>query len=1004
MKRHYKPAFAAFIQKAFTSIALIIASATFASAQNCHTNTINISTGIDPATGAALPGGSPDPAWKVIDRSPDLNIAVPSLGPTPTPAVVNTNTWNIQSAPPPNNSIPSEWITFYNPTTWYTPDSGGVYWFTLEREFVLCDSTTLIINPLDWARDNYISDFRIVLKPSAIVHTLAPDDPPVTIPSSWTNWSSITGISLLSMPPGTYAIQVTVHDFPSPNPNPHGFHLRGTLSSTNNAFLKPGYTSCDCTDSTVGCHLADPGSGYTVIDASSTIISSSQVWGSKVFVTGGNLIVEGNNTILDATNSDVVFDECSGLEIRNGALLRANNSVFRPCIINNAWLGVNIKTDGNIVEECTFKNALVALELTDTGTAKIHNNLFLNDNKGIRIEGVYNYPYAITGNRFVIDRDTPVFSTCDSNYYYRNLIGIESINSSHLENISQNSFVSSNINNPNTPPYSTYRGIYLENSYANITANTFTNMYRSIDVVANTGVCDIENNKMEVNEQTYGSDAQIAVSNGYAPVTIFNNEISDLANNLSYSHYAFAAIYAESQQYLNVRNNTIKGFDDGISLDYVNNSIVAENNIIDSRYMGIYNAYCYNLNINCNEIDLDFDNYYPGTNYGIYAHAIDNSSTIHSNCILDTRTAMEFYYWSPLSLPVIRNNFLFNYEDAGISCFGYSGSTIGSPTEKGLNTFYRNFNSAIDVYSDALAIDIYDNYNATNNVNVISHGGNYHSTASCAKQTDLSQYVADPKLVCNNYDSLLYPLYLLSDGSMGIHANSDYKIQGNVLTAINAINAVAGSGRQEEIQKAYNSYRGMGTLSDNEKLMVDYTYARATGNITGAAAVLQSFNPSGNNEKIWAVTEKIKLDRLKGITVSKAELQSLAQQFTKDDKWINLLQGILVSNNLAPDLYFRHPDITTHILDRPVASANRNIQVYPNPATDQLNVKFDLLEGGIHEMVVTDIVGTTVLKSHLEFDKGIITLDISSLSAGVYIVSIPNYLGNKQVAKFIKNK
>jgi hypothetical protein len=166
--------------------------------------------------------------------------------------------------------------------------------------------------------------------------------------------------------------------------------------------------------------------------------------------------------------------------------------------------------------------------------------------------------------------------------------------------------------------------------------------------------------------------------------------------------------------------------------------------------------------------------------------------------------------------------------------------------------------------------------------------------------------------------------------------------------------------------------------------------------------VLNNFTPANNDEKIWAVTEKIKLDRLKGKIVAKSDLQQLQQMFTKDDNWINVLMGILVANNLAPDLYFRQPKIVSRVLPQPNEMVSSSLKIYPNPAKDQLNIQFEQAEGSMQEIVVTDIVGVTVLKYKLEFDKGTVTLDISRLSPGTYLISIPNFLGNKQISKFTK--
>ncbi len=83
------------------------------------------------------------------------------------------------------------------------------------------------------------------------------------------------------------------------------------------------------------------------------------------------------------------------------------------------------------------------------------------------------------------------------------------------------------------------------------------------------------------------------------------------------------------------------------------------------------------------------------------------------------------------------------------------------------------------------------------------------------------------------------------------------------------------------------------------------------------------------------------------------------------------------------------------------------IDIYPNPATDILNIKFtDLshyaIENRNFNIVIIDVLGRTQLSKALtkdEIDNG---LPISNLTTGLYSIFISNNNGFNQSLKFVK--
>jgi polyhydroxybutyrate depolymerase len=72
------------------------------------------------------------------------------------------------------------------------------------------------------------------------------------------------------------------------------------------------------------------------------------------------------------------------------------------------------------------------------------------------------------------------------------------------------------------------------------------------------------------------------------------------------------------------------------------------------------------------------------------------------------------------------------------------------------------------------------------------------------------------------------------------------------------------------------------------------------------------------------------------------------------------------------------------------------INVYPNPAKNQINIDLDNMYDEIHEIKIYDIVGKEITKSNLK------TIDITNLQSGIYQISVTIKSGKSINSKFIK--
>jgi hypothetical protein len=69
---------------------------------------------------------------------------------------------------------------------------------------------------------------------------------------------------------------------------------------------------------------------------------------------------------------------------------------------------------------------------------------------------------------------------------------------------------------------------------------------------------------------------------------------------------------------------------------------------------------------------------------------------------------------------------------------------------------------------------------------------------------------------------------------------------------------------------------------------------------------------------------------------------------------------------------------------------NFEFSMRPNPASDFVNIQ--LVEGGIHQLILSDISGKQLMKMNA---SGSVKMDVSSLPSGVYLVEITGSTSRK---------
>jgi len=744
----------------------------------------------------------------------------------------------------------------------------------------------------------------------------------------------------------------------------------------------------------------DPGFVHILND---TIFYSDVVWDNKYYIDDG-VMVTMDGAMFDITNVDVVFGECAGIEFVNGGYLRANNSVFRPCDIDKSWRGLRFDSPGkfdNIVNESTFKNAEVALYFKGGSDAVVSNGLFSNCNYGIRVEGNNNFNHPISGNRFVTEDFFPDFA-CDTAYWFVNnssTYGIYSEYSRFIDQVSHNEFI-----NAKGSSFPVTFGVYQLYSGGVFSENTFTDIGTAGYFGSQMFYTGFENNEIEANLQTLTNFGSVYVISCNGPVVdIANNEITN-----NYSQWVgFLAIYAANSTNISIVNNEIEGFFFGIvDIGSINHQIT-KNVITNSQVAGIYvmeqaNSKGY---ITCNSIKMKD---YNGS-FGIMAYNMSSMSEVSSNCITDCYTSMNFSGWGGTKiLPLIRNNFLYNYSYVGINVQGHTGN-IGTVTDPGLNTLWSNKNTAVDINS-SLPITVADNFGMFNisfpSVQITSNNP-YHSTASCGHQifNMPSQGNLNINYNCDN-PSRKSGLMTGAGGNFYLEPGYQETLKSSP-TPFEDANMLMASVENADLM-LLNEIIRVTDLTPNQEALLMYDFYYRNGDYHNARASMGMFAPLTRDEQDYKTLSVYGLDAIAygWDGFSEGDIETMKMIAAEESIYANLAISLL--NNVSG--YRDHtteevvlPDVMWTDNIKRVETDGSYLNIYPNPVTNTAYIEFIDNSDGNSKIEVFDIRGKLVNDIDISIISGGIEMDVQQLRGGIYFVTITNpESGYIQKGKLVK--
>ncbi|MBE0639921.1 MAG: T9SS type A sorting domain-containing protein [Bacteroidales bacterium] len=737
------------------------------------------------------------------------------------------------------------------------------------------------------------------------------------------------------------------------------------------------------------------------------LITSNTVWDDKYFIADGVMVTVDNGALLDITNVDVVFGECAGIEFVNGGYLRANNSVFRPCDMDKTWKGLRFD-DGvlftdiiNMVNECTFKNAEVALYFLKDADALISNNLFSNCNIGIRVEDNRTFNHPISGNRFVTETFYPEFKTACNYPFTASLVsyGIYSTRSDFRQSVSHNEFINGFVSG-NVVTY----GVHQLFGSGTFSYSTFTDLHYAVALSSQSGYTSIQANRMESKVKGY-------------PINIFqcSGPVIEVHENTLINNYHLytvsAGIYTNRSARLSISGNEINGFYYGIQALSIKNSQVTNNIIQQSLNTGIYFAEAKNSAsfITCNEISMQN----LSSTTGIYGVNMSANSEVSSNCVNDCRVSMDFRTASsnPTPLPKIRNNFLYNYNLAGINVQGHTGN-IGLPsTDPGMNTLWSNQNAAVDINkSSAPPITVADNFGMFNisfpNVQITSNNP-YHSTASCAQQifNMPSQGNLNINFTCDNYNKIIAMMmgfegsYLLAQDYL-----AQFKSSPDPYLDANTIMASIASLDEPMLEMLISEV----DLSVNEKSLLRYEYYLRKGNIAKAKLHLQSFIPQDNDQVEFKTLLMLNLDTAElGWEAILPETVEMLKAIA-DSENVNANLAIYMLNNTSTyrDYLFETVSLENVVLGDQIVQlegAESYLNIYPNPAISSVVIEAFNANAESSKIEIFDMNGRLVHDYTINFSAAGFELNIEHLKQGIYFVTLSDInTGFLQQGKLVK--
>ena len=760
-----------------------------------------------------------------------------------------------------------------------------------------------------------------------------------------------------------------------------------------------------------------------------------------------------NGALLDLTNVDIAFAEGTGIIFHDSSAIRCNNSVLRPCDDTQTWKGLRFEdTAGGHINESLIKHAWVGADVFSANSVRISNTEFLNNAVGIRIDNAQQgmlYSEAITGNTFLFNEIHPTYMDT-MGVTNASAFGIKLYNAVMDGIVSQNDFVNSVASSQVSRDY---YGVYMNSSSAIVSENTFTNMFRAIDVTGESGAMSFENNDIEYTQSTYLAIYAVRISDvTTSPLILQGNELT-YSTTTSGNQTGF---YIEDVNGAIVRGNSISGFstamfmascangsiakndiDDarsyGLNLSNTNNTTVEYNELNDIGYIGVQMVNCVNgIRVRKNTITMNTFTTCAGTVFSVGNGGSYNAATcvIADNCISETLIGSYFTAAANgLALPTIRNNFYYNYTGWGVYNIRFGGD-LGScaqyPAQAGRNSFVSNylppFGGALDVASFNSNITVTGNSPnllVSFPTVVVNTNCNTTSNANCGRQIGngeiggrldgpLTQFEIFREFIEENYPLELHnDNYRLTSGWMNALTNLSNYDRYHLLKSM--LDILADNETPTEMQNFFNQASSNNLLVGNKASWLEYYYLLHEEMPYQARAILNTISPVHLDEEEWVEVEIVKVDLMisgeRATALDQGIIDRLKAIDDREGKWAPVARDLVQASRGDHDYKFGNQEgvnLGTEDLNG-VQLDEDFVDVFPNPADDEITIRF-FTDSELDDtrLRIYDAIGRLHAEHKVLFNNGQTTLDVSKYASGTYIISIQEGKEVLQHTKFVK--
>jgi hypothetical protein len=220
-------------------------------------------------------------------------------------------------------------------------------------------------------------------------------------------------------------------------------------------------------------------------------------------------------------------------------------------------------------------------------------------------------------------------------------------------------------------------------------------------------------------------------------------------------------------------------------------------------------------------------------------------------------------------------------------------------------------------------------------------------------------------------------------------------------------NLLASFKKQTEINTLYNIVNSSGKLSGNNLAWVNYYYNFAVANYQKALNNLQGISYSNENEKNLIQLETIKTNmQIQNIAPSQLNESAITQLKTIAAANLDCSAMAYDMLKLAIDGY-DYPFLPMNL--RAVEPSKNvksllasTINVWPNPASNQLQLEFVNATDANTVIVINNANGQVIHKQSTNVKAGKITLDISTFAKGIYHLQVLGIEDKNLVTTFIK--